>query len=74
MLLPPSSKEADVVGMVMSSWYKLEARNISHPMFNTCIDYTARMRCDRQRQKFKLKTVMIVIRLKPCRSLINAFE
>lgn len=73
-ILPSSSKEADVVGMVMSSQYKLEARNVSHPVFNSCIDYTAGMRCDRQRRKFSLKVVIMVIRLKPCRSLIHAFE
>lgn len=55
MSLPPSGKEADVVGMVMSSFYKLEARNISHPVSNSCIDYTAGMRYDGQRQKFALK-------------------
>lgn len=55
MSLPPSGKEADVVGMVMSSFYKLEARNISHPVSNSCIDYTAGMRYDGQRRKFALR-------------------
>lgn len=41
------SKEVDVVGMVMSFWYKFEVRNISYLVFNSCIDYIVGMCCDK---------------------------
>ena len=57
---PSAGKEADVVDMTRLL-YKLEARDISHPMLNTGIDHSTSMRCERNKiGSVKLKIIVII--------------